>query len=195
MKPSTLKHFLAPHAPKGLGRVFLTPEDYNSHARRVKNGGNKKKSYTDGWVEFASKREAKVAAQMLNGNIVGGKKGNFYHDDIWSMKYLKGFKWSHLTEQIASENAERAARMREEIRKTKEENKAFVQDIERGKMLDGMENKRKGKQKPAIEAGGKVDDVRKGVPKEFKQKSVHRGPAAEQSSDQFTKMQRQRLIF
>ncbi|KAK3697548.1 S-adenosylmethionine-dependent methyltransferase [Vermiconidia calcicola] len=115
MKPQTLRHFLAPHASKGIGRVFLTPEDHAAHTRRVKSGGNKKKSFTDGWVEFVSKREAKIAAETLNGNIIGGKKGNFYHDDLWNMKYLKGFKWSHLTEQIANENAERAARMREEM--------------------------------------------------------------------------------
>ena len=35
------------------------------------------------------------------------KKGGYYHDDLWNMKYLNGFKWSHLTEQIAAENAER----------------------------------------------------------------------------------------
>ncbi|KAM0715963.1 hypothetical protein Q7P37_008477 [Cladosporium fusiforme] len=145
MKPHTLKHYLEHHAPKGLGRVFLTPEDHTRYLQRKKSGGNKKKSFTDGWVEFVSKNEAKNAAAILNGNIIGGKKGNYYHDDLWNMKYLKGFKWSHLTEQIAAENAEREARMREEIRRTRKENKAFVEDIERGKALEGMENKRKAK--------------------------------------------------
>lgn len=145
MKPHTLKHYLDQHAPKGLGRVFLTPEDHARYLQRKKSGGNKKKSFTDGWVEFVSKTDAKNAAAILNGNIIGGKKGNYYHDDLWNMKYLKGFKWSHLTEQIAAENAEREARMREEIRRTRKENKAFVEDIERGKALEGMENKRKAK--------------------------------------------------
>lgn len=145
MKPHTLKHFLEEHAPKGLGRIFLTPEDHTRYLQRKKMGGNKKKSFTDGWVEFVSKNDAKAAASILNGNIMGGKKGNYYHDDLWNMKYLKGFKWSHLTEQIAAENAEREARLREEIRRTRKENKAFVDDIERGKALEGMENKRKAK--------------------------------------------------
>ncbi|KAK5165608.1 RNA-binding ATPase activator esf2 [Saxophila tyrrhenica] len=191
MKPQTLKHFLAPHAPKGLGRIFLTPEDHVAHSRRVKKGGNKKKSFTDGWVEFVSKREAKTAAETLNGNIIGGKKGNFYHDDLWSMKYLKGFKWSHLTEQIANENAERAARMREEVRKTKQENKAFVDDIERGKMLEGMETKRKMKQ---ARGGSKAEQpVRKGMTNDFKQKSARRMDDGTKLSEQATKVQR--LIF
>jgi ESF2/ABP1 family protein len=145
MKPHTLKHFLEEHAPKGLGRIFLTPEDHTRYLQRKKSGGNKKKSFTDGWVEFVSKNDAKAAAGILNGNIMGGKKGNYYHDDLWNLKYLKGFKWSHLTEQIASENAEREARLREEIRRTRKENKAFVEDVERGKALEGMDNKRKAK--------------------------------------------------
>lgn len=188
MKPQTLKHFLAPHAPKGLGRIFLTPEDHAAHIRRVRNGGNKKKSFTDGWVEFVSKRDAKRAADLLNGNIIGGKKGNFYHDDLWSMKYLKGFKWNHLTEQIAHENAEREARMREEIRRTKQENKAFVEDIEMGKMLEGMATKnakRKGGD------GGTSGKVRKGA--EFKQKTVQQRQEGEKLSDQARKVQS--LIF
>ena len=31
----------------------------------------------------------------------GGKKGSCYHDDILNVKYLPGFKWTDLTEQIA----------------------------------------------------------------------------------------------
>lgn len=190
MKPQTLKHFLAPHAPKGIGRLFLTPEDHAAHTRRVKSGGNKKKSFTDGWVEFVSKKDAKIAVETLNGNIIGGKKGNFYHDDLWSMKYLKGFKWSHLTEQIANENAERAARMREEVRRTRQENKAFVDDVERGKMLEGMELKRKAR------GGGRESDVPLGgrrPEKEFKQKAAQKSRKNEEPSEQASRMAR--MIF
>ena len=193
MKPQTLKHFLAPHASKGLGRIFLTPEDHASHTRRVKSGGNKKKSFTDGWVEFVSKREAKLAAEMLNGNIIGGKKGNFYHDDLWSMKYLKGFKWNHLTEQIANENAERAARMREEIRKTRKENKAFVEDVEKGKMLETMAAKRKLRLEKGDADGGTDIAPKSGRQKVFKQKTAQRPLQQQKPSDQMTRMQR--MIF
>ena len=140
MKPQTLKHYLSPYGD--IGRVFLTPEDPVAQKQRVRNGGNKKKSFTDGWVEFTNKKDAKAAAETLNGNIIGGKKGNFYHDDMWNMKYLTGFKWSHLTEQIANENAERAARLRAEVARTRRENKSFVEDVERSKMLEGMRAKK-----------------------------------------------------
>lgn len=174
MKPATLKHLLTPYGE--IGRVFLTPEDSVQHQRRVRSGGNKKKSFTDGWVEFVNKKNAKIVAESLNGNIIGGKKGNFYHDDVWNIKYLKGFKWSHLTEQIANENAERAARLRAEISKTRRENKAFVDDIERAKMLEGMQTKKRAKQEKA----GETDDIRSaldnalkdGRPRQFKQNQV-----------------------
>lgn len=185
MKPQTLKHFLAPYASKGLGRIFLTPEDHEAHTRRVKSGGNKKKTYTDGWVEFTSKREAKTAVQILNGNIIGGKKGNFYHDDLWSMKYLKGFKWSHLTEQIANENAERAARMREEVRKTRQENKAFVENVERGKMLENMEAKRQTRGDVSATAPLRLD----GRSTKFKQKKAQGTGRNEMPSQQATRLQ------
>jgi ESF2/ABP1 family protein len=143
MKPHTLKHLLEPFAPSGLDRIFLTPEDPETHKSRVKGGGNKKKLFLDGWVEFVSKREAKLAAETLNGKNIGGKKGNYYYDDVWNLKYLKGFKWRHLTEQIANENAERAARLRAETTRERKEAKEFLRNVERAKMLDGIEKKRK----------------------------------------------------
>lgn len=47
---------------------------------------------TLGWIEFADKKIAKQVAESLNNTPIGGKKGDFYHDDIWNLKYLKGFK-------------------------------------------------------------------------------------------------------
>lgn len=51
-------------------------------------------------------------AQALNNNIIGGKKRNFYHDDMWNLKYLKGFRWDHLTEKFAYERRVREAKLR-----------------------------------------------------------------------------------
>ncbi|KAK5015418.1 RNA-binding ATPase activator esf2 [Cryomyces antarcticus] len=193
MKPATLKSLLAPHAPHGLNRIFLTPETPAKHTARVRSGGNKKRSFTDGWVEFLSKKDAKIAAETLNGNIIGGKKGGWYHDDVWNMKYLRGFKWSHLTEQISNENAERAARLRAEISVTTRENKRFVENVERAKMLEGMESKKKAKRSKGAADTNFIDteDANAGVKgfrRQFKQNEVKlktakdRG-AVEQSDD------------
>jgi hypothetical protein len=45
-----------------------------------------------GWIEFSDKKIAKQVAESLNNTAIGGKKGDFYHDDIWNLKYLKKFK-------------------------------------------------------------------------------------------------------
>ncbi|PNS18334.1 Pre-rRNA-processing protein ESF2 [Sphaceloma murrayae] len=141
MKPATVRSYLSPYGE--IGKLFLTPEDHATYTRRKRSGGNKKHSYVDGWVEFLSKKDAKMVADVLNGNIIGGKKGNYYHDDMWNIKYLRGFKWDDLTEQIQRENKEREARLRTEINKAKKENEAFVRDVEKGKMVEGIKSKRK----------------------------------------------------
>ncbi|KAI9745634.1 MAG: RNA-binding ATPase activator esf2 [Claussenomyces sp. TS43310] len=151
MKPAKLRSLLEPYG--AINRIFLTPEDPASHTRRVRNGGNKKRSFTDGWVEFVNKADAKKACELLNAQIIGGKKGTYYHDDVWNLLYLKGFKWNNLTEQIAAENAERASRMRAEISKTTKENKEFVQNVERAKMLEGMQSKEAAKRRKGNEGG------------------------------------------
>ncbi|KAH0422096.1 hypothetical protein CcaCcLH18_13005 [Colletotrichum camelliae] len=153
MKPQKLRSLLEPYGK--INRIFLAPEDPAAHARRVKAGGNKKKSYTEGWVEFVRKRDAKAVCELLNARTIGGKKGSYYHDDIWTLKYLKGFKWRHLTEQIAAENAERTSRMRAEIGKASRENKEFVRNVERARVLDGIAATRakRGKQQQQQQGG------------------------------------------
>ncbi|KAK7420877.1 RNA-binding ATPase activator esf2 [Neonectria magnoliae] len=163
MKPQKLRSLLEPYGT--INRIFLAPEDPASHARRVRGGGNKKKSYTEGWVEFVKKKEAKAVCEMLNARTIGGKKGSYYRDDLWNLLYLSGFKWHNLTEQIATENAERTSRMRAEITKTTKENKDFVKNVERAKMLDGMQAKAK---KRKTDDGVEVK-VRQGGSRTFQQ--------------------------
>lgn len=166
MKPAKLRSLLEPYGT--INRIFLAPEDPASHARRVRAGGNKKRSYTEGWVEFTKKKDAKAVCDLLNANTIGGKKGSYYHDDLWNLLYLKGFKWHNLTEQIAHENAERASRMRAEISKSTKENKEFVRNVEKAKMLDGMAVKAKAKKRKA-DVEGQADDSVRQVKRSFKQ--------------------------
>lgn len=189
MKPTKLRSLLEPYGE--INRIFLSPEDPTFHARRVRNGGNKKRSFVDGWVEFINKKDAKHVCELLNAKIIGGKKGTYYHDDVWNLLYLKGFKWHNLTEQIAAENAERASRMRAEISKTTKENKTFVQNVERAKMLEGMEAKKAAKKrKENDDALGEPTEpaARTGMtgerPRHFKQTSVATKRSPEDQPDQ-----------
>ncbi|KAL2018482.1 hypothetical protein VTK56DRAFT_767 [Thermocarpiscus australiensis] len=157
MKPAKLRSLLEPYGK--INRIFLTPEDPAEHRRRVRNGGNKKRCYTEGWVEFVRKKDAKKACDLLNAQTIGGKKTSWYRDDVWAMKYLKGFKWHHLTEQIAAENAERASRMRAEIAKTTKENKEFVKNVEKAKVLNGIQAKAAAKRKKVFDDEEMGDDT------------------------------------
>ncbi|TPX09079.1 uncharacterized protein E0L32_001659 [Thyridium curvatum] len=181
MKPQKLRSLLEAHG--AINRIFCSPEDPAAHARRVRAGGNKKKSYTEGWVEFVRKKDAKRACELLNAQTIGGKKGSYYRDDIWTLRYLKGFKWHHLTEQISAENAERTSRMRAEIAKTTRENKEFVRNVEQAKVLDGMRAKREAKRKAADR--DEDDAAAAGKRSKKSKKSEKDGGAAEERTTTF----------
>ena len=83
-------------------RLYLAEEDQALARRRKKAGGNKNKCFTEGWVEFEDKKVAKQVAESLNGTRIGGKKRDFYAEDLWSIKYLRHFKWAHLTEKLGA---------------------------------------------------------------------------------------------
>ena len=120
MQPQKVKLLLSQFGT--IGRVYLQPEgtcifaslvcayylnvasveDALIHKRRQKFRGNKKRNYTEGWVEFLDKRIAKSVALALNNTPIGGKKRSYYYDDLWNMKYLSKFKWTHLTEKIGT---------------------------------------------------------------------------------------------
>ncbi|CAL5866278.1 uncharacterized protein PFLUO_LOCUS485 [Penicillium psychrofluorescens] len=143
LKPGALKAMLEARGFEPITKTFLSPLVLTDSRKR----GNKRKMFTDGWVEFASKRTAKICAETLNATIVGGRKGGWYHDDIWNMKYLSGFKWDNLMEQQRRERAEREARTRmQDIRAQKEE-KMFLAGVEAGRVADGMAKKREEKRK------------------------------------------------
>lgn len=158
MRPSTLRTLLTPYAPKhGLNRLFLTPEPSTSHSLRVRHHGNKKRSYIDGWIEFRSKREAKRACELLNCQIIGGKKGGYYRDDVWNLRYLRGFAWERdLVGAVAGEMRERGARVEEGMRRQRGEDRRFVESVEDERQRRGMERKRQGKRMARLEERGEA---------------------------------------
>lgn len=142
LKPSTLRSLLTPYTRHGLNRLFLTPEPHASRIARLRSGGNRKRLFLDGWVEFHSKRDAKITAETLNGQTMGGKKGGRWRDDVWSLRYLRGFKWGDLVGERRDEEAERGTRMEAERRREKREREAFVGAVQRGRVEKTREGKR-----------------------------------------------------
>lgn len=143
MKPIKIRQLLSAYGE--IGRIYLAPEDSKTAARRKKYRGNKRKNFTEGWVEFMDKRAAKWVAKNLNATKIGGKKRSFYYDDLWNIKYLSGFKWIHLAEQIAYERAVRDQKLRAEMSQARKENKLFIKNVEKAKMLDNIRAKKRAK--------------------------------------------------
>ncbi|VUG16508.1 DEBR0S1_18470g1_1 [Brettanomyces bruxellensis] len=140
MKPTKLRQIMERFG--AVGRIFLKPEDTKSHKSRVKSGGNKKRKFDEGWCEFKSKKAAKLAAETLNGNIIGGKKRGFYHDDILNVKYLRGFKWGDLTRALNREKEVRESKMEAELARERRMNKAFIENVETSKKFNNIRRQR-----------------------------------------------------
>ncbi|KAI1170834.1 hypothetical protein F4777DRAFT_567742 [Nemania sp. FL0916] len=180
MKPGTVRSIFERFGK--INRVYLTPEDSQVRARRLQQGQNRKRNFNEGWLEFVQKSDAKSAVDLLNGTTLAAigmaKKGSYYRDDIWSLRYLKGFKWHNLTEQIAAETAERQSRMRAELSKASKENKEFIRNIQKSKELEGIQSKAAAKKARLAEEvsetkGAAIEAEPKSL-RQFKQASVGR---------------------
>ncbi|UIZ21256.1 hypothetical protein KXD40_000796 [Peronospora effusa] len=159
MKPEKLRYLLTKYGD--LNRIYLVPEDKTLHNKRVSTGGNRRQKYTEGWIEFEDKKVAKRVAKMLNTTQIGGRKRDYYHDDIWNLKYLKGFKWDHLTEKIAYENRIRDQKLRMEIAQAKKENEAYLERVDQSKQFEKMEARKADKKMDRDGAHDTMQQVRR----------------------------------
>lgn len=57
-----------------ITKVFLAPLLPSAAGNRQRS--NKRKLYTEGWVEFKDRKVAKICAETLNATIVGGLKSS-----------------------------------------------------------------------------------------------------------------------
>eukprot|EP00753_Platysulcus_tardus_P002934 PLAT12076.2.p1 GENE.PLAT12076.2~~PLAT12076.2.p1 ORF type:complete len:284 (+),score=97.14 PLAT12076.2:13-864(+) len=142
MQPGKVKQLLSRYG--NVTRVYLVPEDDSKRKRRVARTGKRRKLFTEGWVEFEEKAVAKAVARSLHGQEVRGKRGNAHYHDIWMLKYLRKFKWHHLTEKLAYENAIRETKLKAELAQVSRENDFIVEAAEQSKSVRrAMEEKRK----------------------------------------------------
>ncbi|CCK69766.1 RNA-binding ATPase activator ESF2 KNAG_0D00140 [Huiozyma naganishii CBS 8797] len=172
MKPAKMRQILSRFGQ--LDRLFLKREDESKYRQRIKGNGNKKNMYEEGWAEFIRKRDAKLCAETLNGNIIGGKKGTFYHDDILNVKYLPGFKWADLTEQIARENDIRHAKLEMEISQANKLNAEFIRNVEKSKMLSNMNKAKKRKAQKEDQKEPSDEDVERQREQQYKRFQQHK---------------------
>ncbi|XP_076176451.1 activator of basal transcription 1 [Ptiloglossa arizonensis] len=120
-----------------IGRIYLQLSE-NELERSGKVKKRKKvgaKSFTEGWIEFESKKIAKFVALTLNNTQISTRKKSKFYDVMWNIKYLPRFKWIHLSERLAYERAVHKQRLRAEIAQAKREANFFSHNVDRSKKL------------------------------------------------------------
>lgn len=130
-----------------IERIYLEKEhEALTRSRQKSKGGKKRVHYIEGWVEFARKKDAKLAALALNNQLIGGKKRkNAFHDDMWSIKYLSGFKWQHLTEKLVYDQKMRQQRLKTDVARANKELAYYQEKAELAKQLNKIEERRAAK--------------------------------------------------
>ena len=122
MKSHKLRYILNTYGT--VDRLYLRKEPLWKYKKRIENGGKKGRLFTDGWAEFKLKSEAKNCEKKLNGQTCAlrGRWAN----DIWCVKYLHGFKWKNLEEELDKERNEHLAKFKEEDEKARETAKKWL---------------------------------------------------------------------
>ncbi|XP_074537073.1 activator of basal transcription 1 [Halichoeres trimaculatus] len=139
LRPRHLRNLLSAYGE--IGRVFLQPEG-GQVKRRKKKSGSRRCDFTEGWVEFIDKRVAKQVAASLHNTPMGTRKRQHYSSDLWSMKYLHRFQWTHLNERLAYEQTVLQQRLRTEVSQAKRETNFYLDNVERSGHLDNVRKKR-----------------------------------------------------
>jgi ESF2/ABP1 family protein len=81
---------------------------------------------------------AKLAALTLNGQKMVSKKGSFYAEDLWNLKYLPKFKWHHLTERLAHEERLKKERLKVELEQEKKIDEFYSEKLIKSKKINGI---------------------------------------------------------
>mmetsp|Transcript_5802 Transcript_5802/g.12726 ORF Transcript_5802/g.12726 Transcript_5802/m.12726 type:complete len:290 (-) Transcript_5802:139-1008(-) len=173
MSPTKIKKLLqeiVQETGAEVTRVYLVEEDPTVRKRRRKDGGNGSKRYIEGWVEISSKKVAKHVALSLNNTPISNQKRNTHFGDLWAVKYLSKFQWSHLTEKVAYERRVKEQKLRLETLQARKETAAYKQLVETGKKLDKIEERlhrkrKKGQNsKPSPSSSRKRSNVKQVTP-------------------------------
>ncbi|XP_069383680.1 activator of basal transcription 1 isoform X2 [Paralichthys olivaceus] len=148
LRPKHLRNMLSVHGE--IGRVFLQPEDTHVR-RRKKKSGLRRCDFTEGWVEFRDKRVAKSVAASLHNTQMGNRKRHRFSADLWCIKYLHRFQWTHLSEQLAYQRTVQQQRLRTEVSQAKRETNFYLNNVDKSSHMDKDRKKRR-------RDGGQVDD-------------------------------------
>ncbi|XP_040007739.1 activator of basal transcription 1 [Xiphias gladius] len=139
LRPKHLRNLLSVFGE--IGRIFLQPED-GQVRRRKRKSGLRRCDFTEGWVEFRDKRVAKRVAASLHNTPMGTRKRQRFSSDLWCIKYLHRFQWTHLSERLAYEQTVLQQRLRTEVSQAKRETNFYLNNVEKSAHLDNLRRKR-----------------------------------------------------
>ena len=134
MRPGKVRRLLEQHGE--ITKLYLEAEERSSASKRKGRG----KQFVEGWVEFAERRIAKRVAASLNTTAIGEGR---YAEDLWAIKFLKGFEWRHLTEKRAYDARVREAKLRLEFSAAAKSNAEFSALVDRRDGLSAVRKRRK----------------------------------------------------
>lgn len=137
LTPHELRLYLEPFGK--IGRIFFAPDEKTTKkgAMSSKNPRDLRKArFTEGWIEFLRKKDAKTVALALNGTPIGGKKSNRLHDELWNLKYLPDFQWSNLNEASRYQNQVRQQKLRADISQSRKAKQHYIRQSERAVELE-----------------------------------------------------------
>ncbi|XP_043791184.1 activator of basal transcription 1-like [Apis laboriosa] len=120
-----------------VGRIYfqLAENGLEQDGKTKKRKKIYTKFFTEGWVEFESKKIAKYIASTLNNTQISTRKRSKFYDVMWNIKYLPRFKWIHLSERLAYEQAVRKQRLQTEIAQAKREANFYSHNVDRSRKL------------------------------------------------------------
>lgn len=139
LRPKHLRNMLSAYGE--IGRIFLQPEDRQVR-RKKKKSGSRRRDFVEGWVEFRDKRVAKQVALSLHNTPMGTRKRQWFSSDLWNMKYLHRFQWTHLSERLAYEQTVLQQRLRAEVSQAKRETNFYLNNVEKSSRLEHLRRKR-----------------------------------------------------
>ncbi|XP_018786572.1 PREDICTED: pre-rRNA-processing protein esf2-like isoform X2 [Bactrocera latifrons] len=150
MNVTRMREILGEYAE--LGRVYLQPEKLPGGNDKKKKRKRLARHFTEGWVEFESKRAAKQIVELLNNKQISTRKKSQFYDYMWSMKYLPRFKWVHLTERMNYEQAVHKQRLHTEVSQARKETTFFQNNLDKSEYLKKQSKKaNKGKNAAMLE--------------------------------------------
>lgn len=151
-KVQTLLHNAGAH----VTRVYLAEQQQapssSSSSSSKSSSGRSKKRYREGWIEVSDQNVAKQIALSLHLTRISPAKRSAHYDDVWNLKYLPKFQWSHLTEKVAYERRVQEQKLRLETMQAKNDTARYQRLVETGQKLDKIQQRLRHKKKRRVVA-------------------------------------------